>query len=113
MSASRGVTLYRSILKAHRAKLPWDLCQLGNAYVRNEFNLHKKVDNPQNLKIFFDAWEKYLVMVESRTVKFGRDMIDAERKSMSSEQHEKMVELKREAEDNSPSMVEEISKIGK
>jgi hypothetical protein len=98
--SSKGVVLYRSILKAHRSRLPWDLRQLGNAYVRNEFQLHKKVEHPQNLKIFFDAWEKYLVMMESRTEKFGKDMVDEERRVMSNEQKEKMVELKKEAADN-------------
>jgi hypothetical protein len=106
--ASRGVTLYRNILKAHRAKLPWDLCQLGNAYVKNEFNLHKKVDNPANLAVFFDSWQKYLVMLESRTEKFGANMGDEERRVMSDEQKEKLVELKKEAEDNSKTMVSEL-----
>lgn len=98
--SSKGVALYRSILKAHRSRLPWDLRQLGNAYVRNEFQLHKKVDKPQNLKIFFDAWEKYLVMMQSRTERFGKDMGDEERRVLSGEQQEKLVELKKEAQDN-------------
>ncbi len=98
--SARGVVLYRSILKAHRSRLPWDLRQLGNAYVRNEFQLHKKVDKPQNLKIFFDAWERYLIVMESRTEKFGKDIGDDVRTVLSEEQKQKLVELRKEAQEN-------------
>lgn len=36
------LNLYRSIVRLHRKKLPPALRTMGNAYVRHEFDLHKK-----------------------------------------------------------------------
>ena len=99
--APRGVELYRSILKAHRSRLPWDLRQLGNAYVRNEFQLHKKVEKAENLRQFYQAWDDYLKMLLQREERFGQDLRDTDKKFLSDEQHEKLHELKKEAESSS------------
>eukprot|EP01040_Poterioochromonas_malhamensis_P016383 gene16383-18580_t len=95
---SRGVDLYRRILRAHKA-LPSHLKILGNAYVRSEFHLHKKVTSEKELQIFFTAWEKYLhqVMLSQEGRRLGRDLSSNEAKHLSDEQREKLEELRREA----------------
>ena len=57
--ASRGISLYRSILRAHRKHLPPEMQQLGNAYLRSEFKSHKSAKS-EHLEGFFTEWEKYL-----------------------------------------------------
>lgn len=65
--SSRGVSLYRSILRAHKQHLPHEMKQLGDTYVKAEFRLHKKA-KPEHLTGFFREWEKYLdqLMVTAR-----------------------------------------------
>lgn len=62
--ATRGreaaLSLYRQILKAHQKHLPREMRQLGDAYVKSEFKLHKKVETAAQLDSFFVAWEDYL-----------------------------------------------------
>lgn len=94
----RAISLYRSILKAHGSKLPADLRQLGNAYVRNEFKLHKTVTHEQRLADFYQSWDEYLQMMAKQTPrgKVGREMRENERKYLSDEQKDKLVELQEE-----------------
>lgn len=56
--SSRALTLYRSILRAHKF-LPTEMKELGDAYVKSEFRLHKAAKQEQ-LDQFFVAWEDYL-----------------------------------------------------
>lgn len=56
---SRGLVLYRSILKAHKKYLPSEMKQLGDTYVRAEFKAHKDA-KPEHLGAFFQEWNKYL-----------------------------------------------------
>lgn len=60
MTRSRALTLYRSILRAHKRFLPTQMQDLGNKYVRNEFKLHKNAQQPQQIALFFTEWDKYL-----------------------------------------------------
>lgn len=99
MSSRKAINLYKSILHLHRKKLPADIRALGNAYVRNEFHLHKKVTSADHLKLFFDGWEKYLVQLESRVGSFGKDLNESEKVHLSSEQHDKLHQIKQEAKD--------------
>ena len=62
MSASRGVMLYRSILRAHKKHLPLEMKQLGDTYVRAEFRAHKEA-KPEHLTSFFQEWENYLEQI--------------------------------------------------
>ena len=52
------VKLYRHILKLHRL-LPSEMKTLGDNYVKTEFQLHKKVQEPQILETFYFEWAKY------------------------------------------------------
>lgn len=56
---SRGRNLYRSLLLAHKKYLPTEMRELGDAYVKSEFRLHKSA-KPEHLPMFFAEWEKYL-----------------------------------------------------
>lgn len=40
--------------------MPLEMRQLGDAYVRAEFKLHKSVTGKAQLDAFFDGWENYL-----------------------------------------------------
>jgi len=59
-TSNKALSLYRSILKAHRKYLPSDMRQLGDRYVQSEFRLHKKTSNNDQLDMFFTAWQDYL-----------------------------------------------------
>lgn len=58
--SSRALSLYRSILRAHSKYLPTEMRELGDAYVKSEFRLHKSATKPEQLHQFFVAWEEYL-----------------------------------------------------
>lgn len=52
------ITLYRLILRTHR-NLPPDLRVLGDPYVKSEFRLHQKTENPIHIIGFLSEWQKY------------------------------------------------------
>lgn len=56
---TRALGLYRALLKAHKVHLPPEMRQLGDAYVKSEFKLHKKA-KPEHLTSFYREWENYL-----------------------------------------------------
>jgi len=59
---SRGVTLYRSILKAHKKYLPAEMKALGDTYVKAEFKAHKNAKN-EHVTAFFQEWDNYLEQI--------------------------------------------------
>ena len=95
--ANRGLLLFRAILREHRLRLPTAMRNLGNSYVKNEFKLHKNAKQ-EHLPPFFEAWEKYLVMLRSRVGQtIGIDLSDDTKASLSEDQKSKLRELKDEA----------------
>lgn len=52
---SFALRLYKALLRAHRTVLPDAMRSLGDAYVREEFKLHKTA-KPQHLHGFFTQW---------------------------------------------------------
>lgn len=52
------INLYRHILKLHRL-LPSEMRTLGDNYLKTEFNLHKKVQDPKILETFYFEWAQY------------------------------------------------------
>lgn len=61
-----ALSLYRSLLRAHSKYLPTnEMKKLGDAYVKNEFRLHAKVTNPEQLQNFFTEWNAYLHQLQS------------------------------------------------
>lgn len=63
-SNSKALSLYRSLLKAHSKYLPAEMKSLGDAYVKSEFRLHKKVTNQDQLSRFFTEWNMYLDQIQ-------------------------------------------------
>ncbi|TGZ62446.1 hypothetical protein CRM22_007432 [Opisthorchis felineus] len=51
--------LYKAILRLHRA-LPPDMAELGNRYVREEFQKHKN-SPPEFIRSFMVEWSRYAV----------------------------------------------------
>ena len=43
------IPLYRRLLRTHRKFLPTDMRVLGDQYIKDEFRLHKNVDNPMHI----------------------------------------------------------------
>ena len=37
----RVIRLYRNILREHKRKLPYEMKEIGDSFVKNEFRLHK------------------------------------------------------------------------
>ena len=62
-SISRGPavakSLYRSLLRAHTKHLPDEMRQLGDAYIKAEFRLHRNA-KPEQADQFFTEWDNYL-----------------------------------------------------
>lgn len=50
-----GLSLYYKILKLHSKVLPLDMKGLGNAYIKEEFKLHRKSTEAQ-YKEFLMQW---------------------------------------------------------
>lgn len=96
----RALALYRDILRQHRNKLPLMMRDVGDKYVRNEFQLHKNVNKLENLNQFFSAWDGYLVSLRKRTYdqRIGNHMRVNDVKALSPEQMQKLQELKLETE---------------
>jgi hypothetical protein len=104
-----ALSLYRSILRAHQKHLPTEMRQLGDAYVKSEFKLHKKVESGIQLDSFFVAWEDYLDQIlktvrikesslslgeEGMTASFGQHLSSDE--NLSDEQKTQLLKLKDE-----------------
>mmetsp|Transcript_28942 Transcript_28942/g.42529 ORF Transcript_28942/g.42529 Transcript_28942/m.42529 type:complete len:121 (-) Transcript_28942:577-939(-) len=100
--------LYRSLLRAHQTYLPAEMKQLGDAYVKSEFRLHKNVTKPEQLSAFFREWERYLDQIVltgkakdavddsgSRAFEFGKEL--PQEVALSDEQKEQLEKLKDEA----------------
>ena len=74
-SRTAALKLYRSILRAHN-HLPPNMRGIGDAYVKNEFLLHKAATDADQLAQFYTEWQKYLNHLQStararETVKSG------------------------------------------
>ena len=96
----RALTLYRSILRQHRLKLPLMMRDIGDKYVRNEFKLHKNVNKLENLNQFFTAWDGYLSGLNRKAYdqRIGNHLRVNDVKALSPEQMHKLQELKHETE---------------
>jgi hypothetical protein len=61
--AVRAVSLYRSLLRAHKRHLPLQMKELGDAYVKSEFRLHKKTTQSEQIQQFLTEWDRYLEQI--------------------------------------------------
>ena len=46
--------LYRRLLRAHRKFLAPEMRILGDKYIKNEFRLHQKIENPMHIVCAYD-----------------------------------------------------------
>jgi hypothetical protein len=69
---------------------------LGDDYVRNEFKQHKTA-KPEQLKMFFTAWDNYLTLMRKQEGTFGRDLDEGTKSALNDEQRKKLNDLKNEA----------------
>ncbi len=80
--------------------------KMGNAYVRNEFNLHKKVTKPEQLNQFFEAWTNYIEQLKGKSDGFGKSLSKKDQAVLSDEQKAKLDELKVEIEKDAKKLLE-------
>ena len=91
---SRALTLYRSILRLHRQKLPASMRALGDAYVKHEFRAHADA-KPEFLGSFFAEWDTYAAALAKQNPigEHGRNLSDAELAALSDEQQVSIARL--------------------
>lgn len=88
--------LYRRLLRAHRV-LPPVQRSVGDKYVKNEFKLHKNIDNPLHIVGFLTSWQDYLHMISNGEWQEGT-LSKSTFDKMSLEQVGQLYELMKETE---------------
>ena len=99
----RTVALYYRILKNHLRRLPSQLRQFGNLYVRHEFDQHRNNQSTlEQYKEFFQAWEDYNTNLQGNRDKgtsLGKSLSEEELSLLSDEQKNSLNQLKDRAND--------------
>lgn len=87
--------LYRRILKVHKVKLPEDMRELGNKFVRNEFKQHLKSEKKFQ-EVFKSKWSSYLRQLESAPLasQLGKNLEDNEVNALTDDQKKKLEEMR-------------------
>jgi hypothetical protein len=93
MRNKAAVDLYRSILKMHRTALPAAHRAIGDKYIQAEFRAHKDAKK-EHVERFMQGWNEYHNQLKKQANTFGRALRPDEEASLSSEQREKLRELK-------------------
>ncbi|OMJ89887.1 hypothetical protein SteCoe_7875 [Stentor coeruleus] len=93
-----GLKLYRHILKLHSA-LPKTMKELGNKYIREEFNRHlyPKIQNfnKAHYMTFLECWQKYADDLKNPEIKlYGRRLTPEELAALSPAQKETLNSFK-------------------
>lgn len=89
--------LYRRLLRAHR-QLPIDMRFMGDSYIKSEFRLTRKTDNPLHIIAFLSQWKVYLDELEQSSQNGteawrGKRLDAAKLDTMSKEQVGQLYEL--------------------
>merc|ERR1712060_165645 len=93
-----GRSLFRSIMRLHRTKLPAPMRSLGDAYVRKEFRLHYKPDVKDNhRKMFLSEWGHYVQTISSQASVVGKELSDDQRSKLNDEQKTQLGNLEKTA----------------
>lgn len=93
-----ALALYRSILRAHQQLLPDDARDLGDSYVRKEFELHRGASDDFRQQ-FERQWRDYLTTLRSSATSeqpVGREMTPEEIAAMSDEQKVQLLKIREE-----------------
>jgi hypothetical protein len=88
--SSSALTLYRKILKLHRA-MPVQMRELGDKYVRQEFKSHIYPKNEgfkySHYETFLKSWKKYVDEMSNPEVRlYGKSLSHEELAAMSNDQ---------------------------
>lgn len=84
-------TLYRVILKLHAIRLQPAQRDLGDKFVRAEFQRHRMA-NEKYATLFYSSWYGYVAQLESGVT--SREMTAEERSMLSDDQKGKLAELR-------------------
>ncbi|KAK2609032.1 hypothetical protein QQS21_002402 [Conoideocrella luteorostrata] len=87
-----SIPLYRRLLRAHRKHLPRQMRILGDEYIKAEFRLHRKVDNPAHLIGFLTEWQLYAQKIEGDSWVGGK-IDEGKLQKMSDEQIHQLYKL--------------------
>ncbi|ODQ55240.1 ACN9 family protein [Saitoella complicata NRRL Y-17804] len=101
-----AIPLYRKILRAHR-RLPVEQRLLGDSYVKQEFRLHKDVDNPAYVIGFLSSWQAYCQDIEGDrwlTAKIDQHKVA----KLSNEQYGQLYELMKASTGQEDGSLEDI-----
>jgi len=90
ISKPQILKLYRNILREHKRKLPYEMREIGDSFVKHEFKLHKTAKATFVPK-FVNSWENYLLKIREQEDNIGEN-ISPERLSV--DQQIKLEELK-------------------
>ena len=91
-----ALSLYRGILRAHRS-LPSHLRNVGDAYVKSEFRLHRTAREPF-VAAFLHEWSVYLSTLRTQAGEnVGEHLPESAARSLTTEQKEQLNKLKAEA----------------
>ncbi|CAI4057902.1 hypothetical protein SUVZ_02G6130 [Saccharomyces uvarum] len=90
------LVLYRRILRQHKL-LPTVQKEMGDQYVRNEFKLHKDIDNPLHVVGFLASWQDYLHMISNNKWK-DATLTSETLEKLSPEQTVQLYELMKETQ---------------
>lgn len=74
------MTLYRNLMKLQLRKVPEDLRELGDLYIKQEFRLHLDKANEDQMTKFLMGWQQYETMLTnqldySRSTKQMKDVL--------------------------------------
>ena len=86
------IDLYRVILKLHAIKLLPAQKELGDRFVRAEFQRHKMA-NEKFSKLFYEGWLGYVLQLERGIT--SKEMSPEETKLLNDEQKQRLVDLRR------------------
>lgn len=116
-SPTAAKSLYRSLLRAHAKVLPPEMRQLGDAYVKSEFRLHRGVTKSEQLIQFFAEWEQYLSHIRSTAREQAVDSLESDSQKRRGEIEfgralPSKLELSEEQQDQLKKLKEETTKPG-
>ena len=100
-----ALNLYRRILRLHRQKLPFQMKEIGDKYVKEEFRQHKEA-SPEFVKQFMEQWEQYAGTLDTQKtiesddqskITFGRHLTKEEWDRLSQEQKQQLAQVQAES----------------
>mmetsp|Transcript_42621 Transcript_42621/g.110147 ORF Transcript_42621/g.110147 Transcript_42621/m.110147 type:complete len:106 (+) Transcript_42621:48-365(+) len=93
-----GKSIFRTIMRLHRTKLPAVMRDLGNPYVRREFRLHYVPNVAEKHRTKFLAeWNNYVSTLSSQATVVGKEMEPEQLGKLNDDQKKQLGDLEREA----------------